>query len=107
MSQPEKPPVLKSGVQHLTITRDDEGQRIDNFLVNRLKGMPKSRIYRIIRKGEVRVNKKRIDASYRLIAGDELRLPPVFLPEKAQHAPLVKLLPTSFLSASYLKMTIY
>src|SRR5579863_4320912 len=77
----------KSGVQHLTITRDDEGQRIDNFLVTRLKGVPKSRIYRLLRKGEVRANKKRIAPSYRLMAGDKIRLPPIFLAEQAKQVP--------------------
>jgi len=78
---------VKSGVQHVIATADDEGQRIDNFLMHRLKGMPKSRIYRILRKGEVRVNKKRIDASYRLIKGDDIRVPPVTLDEKAKQIP--------------------
>ncbi len=78
---------LKTNVQHLIITLDQSGQRIDNFLLNRLKGMPKSRVYRLLRKGEVRVNKKRIDASYRLCKGDDVRLPPVYLQEKATQAP--------------------
>lgn len=77
----------KSGVQHFIVTADYAGQRIDNFLMTRLKGVPKSRIYRLLRKGEVRVNKKRIDAFYRLIEGDDVRLPPVFLAEKAKQVP--------------------
>jgi 23S rRNA pseudouridine955/2504/2580 synthase len=58
---------------------DDEraGQRIDNFLIARLKKVPKSRIYRLLRKGEVRVNKGRIKPDYRLQAGDQVRIPPV------------------------------
>lgn len=78
---------IKSKVEYFTVTADYAGQRIDNFLVTRLKGVPKSHVYRLLRKGEVRVNKKRIDASYRLIEGDNVRLPPLFLPEKADLAP--------------------
>lgn len=77
----------KSNVQHLIISADEAGQRIDNFLITRLKGVPRSRIYRILRKGEVRVNKKRVTAFYRLMSGDNLRLPPLFLAEKAKEAP--------------------
>lgn len=77
----------KSKVQHLTVSSDYEGQRIDNFLITRLKGMPKPHIYRILRKGEVRVNSKRISPFYRLKPGDVVRLPPVFLDEKAKQAP--------------------
>ncbi len=72
----------KTKVEYLKITMDYADQRIDNFLLTRLKGIPKSRIYRIIRKGEVRVNKKRIQPSYRLLEGDEIRIPPVQLEEK-------------------------
>lgn len=53
------------------------GQRLDNFLISRLKGMPSARIYRAIRKGEVRVNKKRASADYRLAIGDSVRIPPL------------------------------
>lgn len=66
-------------MQYVTIEADFAGQRIDNFLMTRLKNMPKSHVYRILRKGEVRVNKKRIQPSYRLQAGDILRLPPMKL----------------------------
>lgn len=69
----------KNPVQYLDVTAEMAGQRIDNFLVTRLKGVPKTHIYRILRKGEVRVNKKRIDPSYRLQAGDLIRLPPLQL----------------------------
>lgn len=64
-------------VQFVTINEDNEGQRIDNFLLTKLKGVPKSMIYRIIRKGEVRVNKKRIKPEYKLQHGDMIRVPPV------------------------------
>jgi 23S rRNA pseudouridine955/2504/2580 synthase len=58
------------------------GQRIDNFLLRVSKGVPKSHIYRILRSGEVRVNKGRVDAKYRLAAGDVVRVPPVRLAER-------------------------
>ena len=53
------------------------GQRLDNYLIKQLKGVPKSRIYRIIRKGEVRVNKGRKKADYKLKAEDLIRIPPI------------------------------
>ncbi len=62
---------------NLTIDEASEGQRIDNFLAKTLKGVPKSHIYRILRSGEVRVNKGRIDASYKLNIGDTVRVPPI------------------------------
>lgn len=64
-------------VQWIEITEDNNEQRLDNFLISRLKGVPKSRIYRIVRKGEVRVNKGRVDVKYRLAIGDIVRIPPV------------------------------
>ncbi|MEE4245417.1 MAG: 23S rRNA pseudouridine(955/2504/2580) synthase RluC [Kangiellaceae bacterium] len=70
-------------VELITITEDHCGQRIDNFLLARLKGVPKSHIYRILRKGEVRVNKKRIKAPYKLAIGDLVRIPPIRLSESA------------------------
>src|SRR6202790_1347844 len=67
----------KSAVEIRTITADEAGQRIDNFLMRHFKTVPRSRVYRLLRKGEVRVNRKRVDAEYRLAVGDEVRLPPV------------------------------
>jgi 23S rRNA pseudouridine955/2504/2580 synthase len=69
--------VPKSAVELRTITDDEAGQRVDNFLMRHFKTVPRSRVYRLLRKGEVRVNRKRVDAEYRLVAGDEVRLPPV------------------------------
>jgi len=60
-----------------TVSDAESGQRIDNFLMRHFKSVPRSRVYRLLRKGEVRVNRKRVDAEYRLCAGDEVRLPPV------------------------------
>ena len=68
---------IKTQVQFVDIDEDMAGQRIDNFLRNQLKNIPKSVIYRILRKGEVRVNKKRVKAEYKLAAGDVVRVPPV------------------------------
>jgi 23S rRNA pseudouridine955/2504/2580 synthase len=68
-------------VQWVEITEDNSEQRLDNFLITRLKGVPKSRIYRIVRKGEVRVNKGRVDVKYRLVIGDIVRIPPVRIAE--------------------------
>lgn len=60
----------------ITVDEASEGQRVDNFLTKTLKGVPKSHVYRILRSGEVRVNKKRIDADFRLSLGDVVRVPP-------------------------------
>lgn len=68
-----------SGVRSVVITEANDGQRLDNFLQSQLKGVPKSRLYRLLRKGEVRVNKKRAKPSDRLSAGDVVRIPPVRL----------------------------
>src|ERR1700723_1318995 len=67
----------KSPLTMRTVTADESGQRIDNFLMRHFKTVPRSRVYRLLRKGEVRVNRKRVDAEYRIAAGDEVRLPPV------------------------------
>lgn len=64
-------------VQLVDIDSETEGQRLDNFLIRHLKGLPKSRIYRIIRKGEVRVNGRRAKPLQRLISGDQVRVPPI------------------------------
>ena len=75
---------IKLNVQFIEISDDIAGQRIDNFLLNKLKNVPKSRVYRVLRKGEVRVNKKRIKPEYKLKAGDILRVPPIHIPETEQ-----------------------
>ncbi len=66
-----------STVSMLEITEHQHGQRVDNYLFRLLKGVPKSRVYRILRKGEVRVNKSRVKPDYKLQKGDLLRIPPV------------------------------
>ena len=69
--------ISASAAANVTVDEASEGQRIDNFLTKTLKGVPKSHIYRILRSGQVRVNKGRIDASYKLIIGDIVRVPPI------------------------------
>ena len=71
-------------VQFITVDPELEGQRIDNFLRTLLKGVPKSLIYRILRKGEIRVNKKRVKPEYKLLANDELRIPPIRVSEPSE-----------------------
>ncbi|MCK3655032.1 23S rRNA pseudouridylate synthase [Pasteurellaceae bacterium Macca] len=74
--------IIQASVQFLTLSEDEAGQRLDNFLLAKLKGVPKSLIYRIVRKGEVRVNKGRVKPDYKLQAGDVVRVPPVRVAEK-------------------------
>jgi 23S rRNA pseudouridine955/2504/2580 synthase len=83
---PDLPPSRgpKSPLTLRTVTADESGQRIDNFLMRHFKTVPRSRVYRLLRKGEVRVNRKRVDAEYRIQAGDEVRLPPVRIEADAQ-----------------------
>lgn len=76
INQPQKS-IGAHAAANVTIDEASEGQRIDNFLAKVLKGVPKSHIYRILRSGEVRVNKGRIDASYKLLIGDIVRVPPI------------------------------
>jgi 23S rRNA-/tRNA-specific pseudouridylate synthase len=66
-----------TGVRQLQVSAEDAGQRIDNFLLRHFKSVPRSRVYRLLRRGEVRVNGRRCKPDYRLIEGDRLRLPPV------------------------------
>ncbi len=71
-----KDKISDAAVAFLTIDESSEGQRIDNYLVKVLKGVPKPYVYRILRSGDVRVNKKRIDADFRLSLGEVVRIPP-------------------------------
>ena len=66
-----------AATRHVRVGEDSAGQRLDNFLVKLLKGVPKTHVYRVIRSGEVRVNKGRADAQTRLALGDDVRIPPV------------------------------
>lgn len=74
----------KNVVSRHQVEAEDAGQRIDNYLLKILKGVPKSHVYRVLRSGEVRVNRGRAKPEYRLQEGDELRLPPLRLAERTQ-----------------------
>jgi 23S rRNA pseudouridine955/2504/2580 synthase len=84
MSEPQQ---NKTPVRTLSVDEAVAGQRIDNFLIRQLKGVPKSYVYRILRRGEVRVNKGRIKAGYRLKPGDLVRIPPVRLSDSPRSSP--------------------
>ena len=71
-----------AAVRMVSVDAEDAGQRLDNFLIRQLKGVPKTHVYRIIRSGEVRINKGRASADTRLNAGDQVRLPPVRISDK-------------------------
>ena len=76
-SSPAAPGRNAPSVLRITVDEGGQGQRLDNFLIRLLKGVPKTHVYRVIRSGEVRVNRGRAAADTRLALGDELRLPPV------------------------------
>ena len=73
-----------NSVTHVVITEEEQGQRLDNFLIRVCKGVPKSHLYRILRSGEVRVNSGRVAATYRLRVGDRLRIPPLRIAERPE-----------------------
>lgn len=72
-----------NSVTHVVINEEEQGQRIDNYLIRYGKGVPKSHIYRIVRSGEVRVNRGRVDVTYRLQTGDQLRIPPMRVAQRS------------------------
>lgn len=76
-SRTVEPEVAADQVSYVTVGENGAGQRLDNFLLKLAKGVPKSHIYRIVRSGEVRINRARADADQRLAAGDEIRIPPL------------------------------
>lgn len=73
---------IQQEVRWHTVSAEESGQRIDNFLIAQLRGVPKSLVYRIVRKGEVRANKKRIKPDYKLKEGNLIRIPPVKVSER-------------------------
>ena len=75
--EPKAPESTRPKVRHVTVDEESSGQRLDNFLLRHLKGVPKTRLYRALRKGEVRVNKGRSKADYRIVSGDMIRIPPL------------------------------
>jgi len=85
---PDKPPAdHRPQVRYLMVEADQAGQRLDNFLSGALKGVPRGRLYRIVRKGEVRVNRGRARPDYKLRAGDRVRIPPVRRSRRSDEAP--------------------
>ena len=72
-----------TGVRMVEVEPGEDGQRIDNFLLRRAPGVPRSHVYRIIRKGEVRVNKGRVKPTRKLVTGDVVRIPPMQLKAKS------------------------
>ena len=70
-------PALAPQVTHLIVDPESAGQRLDNYLLRHLKGVPKTHVYRVIRSGEVRLNKGRASADTRVAEGDDVRVPPV------------------------------
>ena len=78
-------------VAYVDVAADQAGQRVDNFIMARLRGLPRTRVYRLLRRGEVRVNGGRIGPEHRLQAGDRVRLPPVDLPPPRPAAPAFRL----------------
>ena len=85
----------KDAVNWLAVGEDAQGQRVDNYLVKILKGVPKSHIYRILRSGEVRVNRRKVGPETRLCAGDQLRIPPIraAAPERKTPVPSNRAIP--------------
>lgn len=75
---------LHNEVRWVDVTEENAGQRLDNFLITTLKGVPKSKIYKIIRKGEVRINKGRVKQTTRLAIGDKVRIPPIRVAEAGE-----------------------
>lgn len=73
--QQESPGTTKTGVRKVSIDAERAGQRIDNFLRTELPGVPKGRVYNLLRRGEVRVNGGRVKAEHKLMEGDEVRIP--------------------------------
>jgi 23S rRNA pseudouridine955/2504/2580 synthase len=82
--RPTPGPSSASSVQKVRVPDDRDGQRLDNLLFGLLKGVPKTHVYRLLRTGQVRVNGKRAKPDTRVAAGDELRIPPVRVPDPAQ-----------------------
>ncbi|HTY92650.1 MAG TPA: S4 domain-containing protein, partial [Steroidobacteraceae bacterium] len=89
---------IREGVRHVEVTEDQAGARLDNFLTRLLAGVPRSRVFRIVRRGEVRVNGKRASPETRLQAGDKVRVPPLHRPA-AEAPPGVARVPGTLIEA--------
>ena len=81
---------IREGVRHIEVTAEQAGVRLDNFLTKLLGGVPRSRVFRIVRRGEVRVNGKRASPETRLQAGDSVRIPPLTLPSPDAPPPVAR-----------------
>jgi len=92
----------KSAATWLEVGEESESQRIDNFLLRRLKGVPKSHVYRVLRSGEVRVNSGRIKPDYRLRMGDRVRVPPIRVSQAKKPEAEILDLPIAYEDASFL-----
>src|ERR1041384_7631107 len=86
----------KARVTWLEVGEESAAQRLDNFLIARLKGVPKSHVYRVLRSGEVRVNSGRVKPDYRLKLGDRVRIPPVRMAARIEARPRVLDLPVQY-----------
>jgi 23S rRNA pseudouridine955/2504/2580 synthase len=84
------------------INSDHDGQRVDNYLITHYKGVPKARLYRAMRKGEVRVNKKRVKQTDRLVSGDKIRLPPLIMSSQTKALSTIKDIDLSWLEKTIL-----
>jgi 23S rRNA pseudouridine955/2504/2580 synthase len=89
----ENKQISASAAAKIQVDEASEGQRIDNFLVKMLKGVPKPHIYRILRSGEVRVNKGRVDAAYKLMLNDIVRIPPIRISAQTKSTETVSIKP--------------
>ena len=85
--------VAADQVSYVTVDEDSAGQRLDNFLLRLAKGVPKSHIYRIVRSGEVRINRARAAAEQRLLVGDQVRIPPLRIADRPAQAPVPATMP--------------
>jgi 23S rRNA pseudouridine955/2504/2580 synthase len=101
-SLPSARPSARPQVRTLEVGEEGEAQRIDNFLLRQLKGVPKSHVYRVLRSGEVRVNSGRVKPDYRLRIGDKVRIPPVRVAEKPVLKPRALELPVLYEDAAIL-----
>ncbi len=87
LSKAASGPAARPQVRTLEVGEEGEAQRIDNFLLRELKGVPKSHVYRVLRSGEVRVNSGRVKPDYRLKIGDRVRIPPVRVADRKPPPP--------------------
>jgi len=84
---PRETPVRRHPVRHVQVKSEQAGRRIDNYLSSELRDIPKTRIYQMLRRGEVRVNGRRVKQGYRLEEGEEIRIPPVLMHEESLPGP--------------------